>query len=100
MVFLFIVLFLSTLFVFLGFHSFEIYPLSVDVTLKPLPVAGNPEFAHVVEGEDVVIAVLVAHTTEIVLFVVFKAMPYDDVLEIQIGKASYRSSNITPIKHH
>ena len=78
---------LLILFVFLRFHSLEIDPLPIDVTLQFLPVAWNPEFAFVVEGEDVVIAVSVAHTTEIVLFVVFKIVPCDDVLEIQIGEA-------------
>ena len=87
--FLFIVLcvFLSILFVFRRFQPFEIDPLPIDVTLQFLPVAWNPEFAFVVEGEDVVIAVSVAHTTEIVLFVVFNIVPCDDVLEIQIGEA-------------
>ena len=74
--------FLSILFVFLRFHSFEIDPLSVDVTLQFLPVAWNPEFALVVKGEDVEIAIFIAHTTEIVLFVVFKIVPCDDVLDI------------------
>ena len=74
--------FLSILFVFLRFHSFEIDPLSVDVTLQFLPVAGNPEFALVVKGEDVEIAIFIAHTTEVELFVVFKIVSCDDVLDI------------------
>ena len=67
---------LLMLFVFLRFHSFEIDPLSVNVTLQFLLVAGNPEFAHVVEGEDVVEAVLLALAAEIELVAAFIDVPF------------------------